>query len=130
HRDGRDADAARAHAYRCREAGDAERGSPGAQDSGADRGTDIRCHAQGARGDPRVARHPRRCLMIGDWNPLEEAKAPPESVRVFGVELRWAIAFACVLPRKRTSWTWHSPARLLSSKPSSRTSKTRFSSRW
>jgi hypothetical protein len=26
--------------------------------------------------------------MIGDWNPLEEAKAPPESVRVFGVELR------------------------------------------
>jgi hypothetical protein len=27
-------------------------------------------------------------MMIGDWNPLEEAKAPPESVRVFGVELR------------------------------------------
>jgi len=27
-------------------------------------------------------------LMIGDWNPLEEAKAPPESVRIFGVELR------------------------------------------
>lgn len=26
--------------------------------------------------------------MIGDWNPLEEAKAPPESVRVLGVELR------------------------------------------
>jgi hypothetical protein len=26
--------------------------------------------------------------VIGDWNPLEEAKAPPESVRVFGVELR------------------------------------------
>jgi hypothetical protein len=26
--------------------------------------------------------------MIGDWNPLEEAKAPPESVHVFGVELR------------------------------------------
>ena len=26
--------------------------------------------------------------MVGDWNPLEEAKAPPESVRVFGVELR------------------------------------------
>ena len=26
--------------------------------------------------------------MTGDWNPLEEAKAPPESVRVFGVELR------------------------------------------
>ncbi len=26
--------------------------------------------------------------MIGDWNPLEEAKAAPESVRVFGVELR------------------------------------------
>ena len=26
--------------------------------------------------------------MIGDWNPLEEAKAPPESVRIFGVELR------------------------------------------
>jgi hypothetical protein len=25
--------------------------------------------------------------MIGDWNPLEEAKAPPESVRVFGVDL-------------------------------------------
>jgi hypothetical protein len=27
-------------------------------------------------------------MMTGDWNPLEEAKAPPESVRVFGVELR------------------------------------------
>ena len=26
--------------------------------------------------------------MIRDWNPLEEAKAAPESVRVFGVELR------------------------------------------
>jgi hypothetical protein len=26
--------------------------------------------------------------MIGDWNPLEEAKAPPESVRVLGVDLR------------------------------------------
>jgi hypothetical protein len=26
--------------------------------------------------------------MIGDWNPLEEAKAPPESVRVLGVTLR------------------------------------------
>jgi hypothetical protein len=27
-------------------------------------------------------------MMIGDWNPLEEAKAAPESVRLFGVELR------------------------------------------
>ena len=27
-------------------------------------------------------------MKIGDWNPLEETKAPPESVRVFGVELR------------------------------------------
>jgi hypothetical protein len=26
--------------------------------------------------------------MIGDWNPFEEAKAPPTSVRVWGVELR------------------------------------------
>src|SRR5271168_3805654 len=26
--------------------------------------------------------------MIGDWNPLEETKAPPQSVRVFGVDLR------------------------------------------
>jgi hypothetical protein len=26
--------------------------------------------------------------MIGDWNPLEEAKAAPESVRVSGVDLR------------------------------------------
>jgi len=26
--------------------------------------------------------------MIGDWNPLEEAKAPPESVRILGVDLR------------------------------------------
>jgi deoxycytidine triphosphate deaminase len=26
--------------------------------------------------------------MNGEWNPLEEAKAPPESVRVFGVDLR------------------------------------------
>ncbi len=26
--------------------------------------------------------------MIGDWNPLEETKAAPESVRVFGIELR------------------------------------------
>ena len=26
--------------------------------------------------------------MIGEWNPLEEAKAGPESVRVFGIELR------------------------------------------
>ncbi len=26
--------------------------------------------------------------MNGEWNPLEEAKAPPESVRVFGVALR------------------------------------------
>jgi hypothetical protein len=26
--------------------------------------------------------------MIGDWNPLEEAKIAPECVRVFGVELR------------------------------------------
>jgi len=24
----------------------------------------------------------------GDWNPFEETKAPPESVRVFGIELR------------------------------------------
>ena len=27
-------------------------------------------------------------LMNGDWNPLEEAKLGPESVRVFGVDLR------------------------------------------
>lgn len=27
-------------------------------------------------------------IMNGEWNPLEEAKAPPESVRVFGVDLR------------------------------------------
>jgi hypothetical protein len=26
--------------------------------------------------------------MIGDWNPLEETKGPPESVRVLGVDLR------------------------------------------
>jgi hypothetical protein len=26
--------------------------------------------------------------MIVSWNPFEETKAPPESVRVFGVELR------------------------------------------
>jgi hypothetical protein len=26
--------------------------------------------------------------MIGDWNPLEEAKAAPESVSIDGVELR------------------------------------------
>ena len=26
--------------------------------------------------------------MNGDWNPLEETRAAPESVRVFGVELR------------------------------------------
>jgi hypothetical protein len=26
--------------------------------------------------------------MNGDWNPFEEGKAPPESVRVFGVDLR------------------------------------------
>jgi hypothetical protein len=26
--------------------------------------------------------------MIGDWNPLEEAKAAPESVRILGVDLR------------------------------------------
>jgi predicted ABC-class ATPase len=26
--------------------------------------------------------------MNGDWNPFEEAVAPPESVRVFGIELR------------------------------------------
>jgi hypothetical protein len=26
--------------------------------------------------------------MNGDWNPLEEAKLAPESVRVFGVDLR------------------------------------------
>jgi len=26
--------------------------------------------------------------MIGDWNPLEEIKTPPESVRVFGIDLR------------------------------------------
>ncbi len=26
--------------------------------------------------------------MNGDWNPFEEATAPPESVRVFGIELR------------------------------------------
>lgn len=26
--------------------------------------------------------------MIGEWNPLEEEKASPESVRVFGMELR------------------------------------------
>ncbi|HTZ60235.1 MAG TPA: hypothetical protein VMB49_19130 [Acidobacteriaceae bacterium] len=25
---------------------------------------------------------------MGDWNPFEEAKAPPESVRVWGVDLR------------------------------------------
>ena len=24
----------------------------------------------------------------GDWNPFEEAKAPPESIRIFGMELR------------------------------------------
>jgi hypothetical protein len=27
-------------------------------------------------------------MMMRDWNPLEETKAPPESVRVFGIELR------------------------------------------
>jgi hypothetical protein len=26
--------------------------------------------------------------MIGEWNPFEETKAPPESVRVFGIDLR------------------------------------------
>ena len=26
--------------------------------------------------------------MTGEWNPLEEMKAPPESVRVFGIDLR------------------------------------------
>jgi hypothetical protein len=26
--------------------------------------------------------------MIGDWNPLQEAKAAPESVRILGVDLR------------------------------------------
>jgi hypothetical protein len=26
--------------------------------------------------------------MNGEWNPFEEAKAPPDSVRVFGAELR------------------------------------------
>jgi hypothetical protein len=26
--------------------------------------------------------------MIGERNPFEEAKAPPESVRIFGVEIR------------------------------------------
>ena len=26
--------------------------------------------------------------MNRDWNPFEEAAAPPESVRVFGIELR------------------------------------------
>jgi hypothetical protein len=26
--------------------------------------------------------------MNGEWNPLEEAKTPPASVRVFGVDLR------------------------------------------
>ncbi|MGC2402809.1 MAG: hypothetical protein WA510_23655 [Acidobacteriaceae bacterium] len=26
--------------------------------------------------------------MTGDWNPFEEVKAPPASVRVLGVELR------------------------------------------
>jgi hypothetical protein len=26
--------------------------------------------------------------MTGDWNPFEESKAPPESVRVFGIDLR------------------------------------------
>jgi hypothetical protein len=26
--------------------------------------------------------------MNGDWNPFEEVTAPPESVRVFGIELR------------------------------------------
>jgi hypothetical protein len=26
--------------------------------------------------------------MIGEWNPFEEAKAPPESVRIFGIDLR------------------------------------------
>ncbi len=26
--------------------------------------------------------------MTGDWNPFEELKAPPRSVRVFGVDLR------------------------------------------
>ena len=30
----------------------------------------------------------RRCIMIGDWNPLEETKAAPESVRILGVDLR------------------------------------------
>jgi hypothetical protein len=26
--------------------------------------------------------------MTGAWNPFEEAKAPPESVRIFGIEVR------------------------------------------
>ena len=26
--------------------------------------------------------------MNGDWNPFEEQEAPPESVRIFGIELR------------------------------------------
>ncbi len=26
--------------------------------------------------------------MIGDWNPFEEVKTPPESVRIFGTDLK------------------------------------------
>jgi hypothetical protein len=38
--------------------------------------------------------------MIGDWNPLEETRAPLESVRVFGVLLR-AGDRVRLCPRKR-----------------------------
>ena len=38
--------------------------------------------------------------MIGDWNPLEEARAPLESVRVFGVHLRVGDRVR-LCPRKR-----------------------------
>jgi hypothetical protein len=38
--------------------------------------------------------------MIGEWNPLEEAKAPPESVSVLGVTLRVGDR-VCLCPRKK-----------------------------
>ena len=41
-----------------------------------------------AHGIIRGLREIRGDAMIGDWNPFEEAKAAPESVRIFGIELR------------------------------------------
>ncbi len=48
--------------------------------------------------------------MNRDWNPFEEAAAPPESVRVFGIELRVGDRVR-ICPKKKADIHRYGPGR-------------------